>query len=98
MAVRCLLFDIWSVPFMKEAEIQRILAGSWGGEVLHRMQEHHKARLEAQSVRDEYQDAGNFQKRREERKRLKAEQHQQRMALQKEHNRNWREKNQKSDQ
>ncbi len=91
-AIRCLLFDLCSgLPFL-DNEIEAILSGSWAGDVLRRMQEHHKARQAVRRARAAFEAPENVQKRREEKKRLKQEQHQQRLVLKKERDRAWREK------
>lgn len=91
-AVRCLLFDLWSgIPFM-DREVETILNGTWPGRVLHGMQQHHRATQEARRKLQEYDDPVNVQKRREDKKRLTQERHQERLALKKERDRLWREK------
>jgi hypothetical protein len=88
-AARCLVFDICGA--IGERETARILGGSWGGDVLRRMQEHSRALLEARHAREEYEDSSNVRKRREEKKRIAQEKHQRRLALKKERDRAWRE-------
>ena len=48
-AVRCLVFDICHA--IGEVEAERLLGESWGGNVLRRMQEHHRAELGARRTR-----------------------------------------------
>jgi hypothetical protein len=96
-AVRCLLFDLWSgLPFVYR-EVETILDGTWAGGVLVGMQEHHTATQEARRKLEEYEDPVNVQKRREEKKRLNQEKHQERLALKKERDRLWREEHGKTD-
>ena len=89
-ATRCILFDICSSIVMR-INTWPILKGSWAGTVLHSMEEHHRVRQSERRAFEEYQDPANVQKRRDEKKRLKQERHQQRLALQKERNRIWHE-------
>lgn len=95
-AVRCILIDLWSGIPLLDKDIERILSGSWCDDVLHRMQEHYEAKMAKRRAREEYEDPGNVQKRREEKKRLKQEQHQRRLAIKKERDRSWHEKHGKS--
>ena len=94
-ATRCLLFDLAHI--IREAELVRILDKNWAGSVLHSMQQHYKERQAATRARQEYEDPVNIHKRREEKKRLKQERHQQRLALKKERDRIRREKHGKLD-
>lgn len=91
-AVRLMLFEIW--PFLGkedgESELERILRRTWAGQVLADMKAHWVARREAQRVHEEHE--ANAPKRREEKKRLKAEQHAARLAAKVQRNRLWREK------
>ena len=93
--VMCLLVDICGK--IGETETATVLVGSWSGSLLRRMQEHNAARVAASRARDAFE--ANAQTRRAEKKRLKQEQHQERLARKKEHDRVWREKreNQTSD-
>jgi hypothetical protein len=61
------------------------------------MQAHSEQREHARRVHEAFQDPANVQKRREEKKRLKQEQHEKRLALKKERDRLWREKHEKQD-
>lgn len=94
-AARCLVFDICHA--IGEVEAASILGDSWGGNVLRRMQEHHRAELAARRARDEYENSASARKRHEEKKRIAKEAHQQRLALKKERDRVWRESQRKSD-
>ena len=85
-AVRCLICDLWSGIPVIDQEIEKRLAGSWAGEVLDRMKEHHQARLAAR----ELQSPANAKKRHDEKKRLKQEQHLGRLALKQERDKLWR--------
>lgn len=94
-AVRCLLFDLWSGVSLLDNEIESLLDGTWAGGVLARMKEHHRARMAARRAHEEFQQGA--QGRREEKIRLRQQQHQARLALKKERDRLWREKQAKSD-
>ncbi len=92
-AVRCLLFDLWSGISVLGNDLKYLevlLAGSWAGDVLRRMKEHHEAQQAARRAAAELQ--ANALKRRGEQKRLKQEQHEKRLAIKKERDRLWREK------
>ncbi|MEK6299354.1 MAG: hypothetical protein AABO41_01420 [Acidobacteriota bacterium] len=96
-AVRCLLFDLWSgLPFI-DRDVETILDGTWAGRILRGMQEHQKATQEARRELEEYEDPVNVEKRREEKKRLKQEKHQERLALKKDRDQLWRERPDKMD-
>lgn len=96
-AVRCLLFDLWSgIPIFDKA-IEDLLAGTWAGDVLCRMKEHYEAKERTRRAREEFEDPVNVRKRREEKKRLKQEQHQKRLELKKERDRLWRQNNGKAE-
>ena len=92
-AARCLLFDICKT--IGEAETEQVLGDSWGGNVLRGMQEHDDARQAESRVRAA--DEIDARKRREERKRLTQERHQQRLALKVERDRLWREQHRKEE-
>lgn len=96
-AVRCLLFDCWSGMPLLDNDIEAVLTDSWAGDILRDMKKHHAAREVERRTRAEMQDPSNVQKRREERKRLKQEQHEQRLAAKKERDRIWREKHGEAD-
>src|SRR5258708_2467048 len=87
-AVRCLLFDMCRT--IGETEIAHVLGDSWGGDVLRGMQEHFRARQSARRARAE--DETTARKRRDEKKRLAQEKHQQRLTKKKVRDRKWREK------
>lgn len=91
-AVRCLIGDLWSGIPIIDQEIEKRLAGSWAGEVLDRMKEHHQARLAAL----ELQSPASAIKRHEEKKRLKQEQHLRRLALKRERDKLWHATNSKT--
>lgn len=95
-AVRFLLYDLWASWVLRETDSENLLAGSWAGSILDRMKTHYEARMAAQRRREELNNPANVQKRREERKRLKQEQHELRLARKKERDRIWREQHQKS--
>lgn len=91
--VRCILFDIWRI--IGEAEMEKILSGTWAGEVLRRMQEHYKERMAAILAQEAFEAKAQHQ--RAGKKRLKQEQHQQRLNLKKERDKIWFEKHGKID-
>ena len=84
-AVRCLLFDLWTGLPAFDAEIESPIEGTWAGGVLGRMKAHHAARQAALRAHEEFQAAAP--RRREEKKRLKAKQHQDRLERKKERDR-----------
>jgi len=92
--VRCILYDLWSV--LPPPTVRSVLAGTWPGDVLKDMEEHHSKVQAAQRAREEFEDPVRVQQRREEKKRLRQERHQQRLALKVERDRIWREKHEKS--
>jgi hypothetical protein len=96
-AVRCLLVDLWSGIPLLDRDIAALLAGSWAGDILQMMNEHHEAREADRRARDEFQSPAAVQKRREEKKLLNQEQHEKRLALKKGRDRLWREKHRKAD-
>jgi hypothetical protein len=81
--VRLVLFDIWYAidEFTADRELEPILVGTWGGEVLARMKAHHAAREAARRRFEESQDPIIVQARREEKRRLRQEKHAERIAL-----------------
>jgi len=106
-AVRCILSDLWSgAPILDSeigsrtllphSEIEALLGSTWAGDLLHRMKEHHEAREAERRTREVFQNPANVQKRREEKKRLKQEQHKRRLALKQERDRLWRVKHGKA--
>ncbi len=94
-AVRYLLVALRNgIPLGLRLEL--VLAESWAGHVLDRMKEHHAGRNEERRERAEFQRPANVQTRREEKKRLKQEQHHKRLVLKKERDRLWREHHEKA--
>ena len=93
-AVRCLLFDIWRPSTRDEIEAQ--LAGSWAGRILAGMKDHYAAVVARRRAHEEMQDPINVQRRREEKKRLRQEKHQERLRLKKKRDALWR-KNHEAD-
>ncbi len=89
-AVRCLLVDLSSPIPILNAELYSVLDGTWAGELLRKMEDHENARTKERRARDEYEDPVNIQKRRDEKKRLKAERHRERLEQKKERDRLWR--------
>jgi hypothetical protein len=96
-AVRLVIFELRTGVPLLDREIKRLLAGSWAGEVLASMKTHYAAREAADRARAELEDPVKVQQRRDERKRLRREKHEQRLALKKERDRIWREKQGKVD-
>jgi hypothetical protein len=90
--VRCILFDLWTAIPLFDIDIEILLAETWAGDILRKMKEHHDAREAERLARDTSQNSTNVQKRREEKKRLKQEEHEKRLALKKERDRRWHEK------
>lgn len=88
-AGRCVVFDICSA--IGEVEAEQLLGQGWGGDVLRRMQEHHRRATAARRAKAEYEDPARVQERREEKKRVAQQRHEQRLALKKERDRTWRE-------
>lgn len=88
-AGRCVVYDICSA--MGEREAEQLLGQGWGGDVLRRMQEHHRRVVEARRAKAEYEAPARVQERREERRRVAQQRHEQRLTLKKERDRTWRE-------
>ncbi len=88
-AGRCVVFDICSA--IGEVEAEQLLGQGWGGDVLRRMQEHHRRVTAARRAKAEYEDPARVQERREEKKRVAQQRHEQRLALKNERDRTWRE-------
>ena len=91
-ALYILLTDLRSV--IGAGEMIRILgdAETWAGREFHDLRDSEKARNDAARARVEYFSPANVQKRRDEKKRVRQEKHQQRLALKKERDQKWREK------
>jgi hypothetical protein len=81
-AVRLVLTDIWVALGDAKAEqaIEPLLTGSWAGDLLLRMKQHHAALLEADRKRQEEQDPVHIGARRTEKRRLKQQRHADRLA------------------
>jgi len=88
-ATRCVLFDLSQSFVLTSSEGDLMLEGSWAGEVLKRMRAHYESRLAAQQRHEELNDPVGAQKRRDEKKRLRREKHEMRLALKKERDRIW---------
>jgi hypothetical protein len=88
---------LWSGTPWFDHDIEVLLAGTWAGDILRGMKEHHEALEVERRARDEFQAPAAVQKRREEKKLLKQKQHEKRLALKQERDRLWREKNVKAD-
>ena len=93
-AIRLVLFNIWTV--LGEAAMARkfepLLAGSWAGGILERMKAQYKAESERRKAIAEFQDPVCVQQRQEEKRARKEQKHKERLALKKERDRIWREK------
>lgn len=88
-AVRFLLYYLWGSWVLGGVESEELLSGSWAGAVLQRMKAHHEAQRDAQRKFEELNTPAEIEKRREEKKRLKQERHESRLAKKKEHDRVW---------
>jgi hypothetical protein len=90
-AVRLILFEIWRMigTVVAEREIEPILAGTWACGVLARMKAHHQARLNAHRAHAESE--AELQQRRQEKRRLRQEEHAERLERKKQRDRIWRE-------
>lgn len=91
-AVRLVLFEIWSTlkPWGADTDLDEILQRTWAGSILAGMRAHAAGRDAARRAHAE-SEAG-AEKRREEKKRLKQEQHAKRLTAKVERDRLWREK------
>ena len=81
-AIRCVLYDVWRVlpkDIFQDEFVPR-LGNSWSGAVLHEMQEYEQRRQAARQRQAEYESPIAVAARREERRRLKQEQHAARLA------------------
>jgi hypothetical protein len=89
-AVRCLLAEFWTgVPFVDNETVE-MLGESWPGQIMREMRAHHEAVQENRRREAEYNSPENIQKRRDEKKRIRQEQHQERLKLKVERDRIWR--------
>jgi hypothetical protein len=88
-ATRCLVYDLCSA--LGERDVERLLGQSWAGEVLHGMRAHEHAVRDARRAREAYEGQEATLRRRDERKRLAQERHQQRLLLKQDRDRKWRE-------
>ncbi|MBK7931991.1 MAG: hypothetical protein IPK01_00560 [Acidobacteria bacterium] len=75
-----------------DLECRTLQRSRWnmGGRIARKMEDHENARTKERRARDEYEDPVNIQKRRDEKKRLKAERHRERLEQKKERDRLWR--------
>jgi hypothetical protein len=91
-AVRLVLTDIWAALGDAKADqvIEPALTGSWAGDLLVRMKQHHVALTEADRLRREEQDPARVEAQREENRRLKQQRHADRLARKHERDRNRR--------
>ncbi|MGH7862902.1 MAG: hypothetical protein ACREOS_11775 [Candidatus Dormibacteraceae bacterium] len=83
-AVRLILYEIWYTlgPRTAEEQLRPILEGTWAGDVLTRMKEHHQALMEARRHHEEENDPERVRQRREEKRRLRQEKHAERLIQQ----------------
>lgn len=81
-AARFVLVDAWQALGGPASEpvLEALLAGTWAGDVLARMQAHHRERVAARLRYEETQDPIRVQERRDEKRRLKQEQREERLA------------------
>jgi hypothetical protein len=91
-AVRLILYDCWSALWANTSLMAETLADSWARGVLARMQGHYQERLRVERERVEFEDPVRVERRRAEKRRLKAEQHAARLERKKERDREWRER------
>jgi hypothetical protein len=91
-AVRYVLIVAWHSSALGHKDIETLLANSWTGSILSRMQTHYESRVAARRAYEELNSPANVQIRREAKKRLKQEQHEMRLALKKERDKVWRER------
>jgi sRNA-binding protein len=98
-AMRCVLFDVWSAwkPVVFSAELVPMLAGTWAGEVLDRMEQHYLQRQAEAQRWTEVENPEAVARRREEKRRLKEQRHAERLEAKKERDRVWREEHQRQD-
>jgi hypothetical protein len=93
-AVRLLLFDLYTAVGSSVADhiFAPVLANTWAGDVLARMKAHYARRVEAVRRHEAMHDPEVVARRRAEKKRLKQQQHAERLARKAERDRLWREK------
>lgn len=97
-AVRLLLHELWSSCYpLGRIYLLAPLEGSWAGRLLEGMIEHHEAREAARRAHAEFNSPEQIARRREEKKRLKQERHQQRLAEKKERDRLYWERKRKEE-
>jgi hypothetical protein len=87
--IRLILFDICNK--VGEAEVAQILKGTWSGGILQDMQAHQRAEVLRHRNHAEKNDPEAIEKRREEKRRMKAEKHASRLAAKIERDRHRRE-------
>lgn len=89
--IRYLVLRVWWVLGGEKSELkmERALTGSWAGDVLTRMQAHHKEREAERRAWEKRHDPIAAQLRRKEKMRLKQEQHVKRLVQQKERANEW---------
>jgi hypothetical protein len=92
-AVRMVLFDLWTSLMLHNNE--HLLGESWAGDVLQRMKAHYEAVLARSKAIAESQDPVLVQQRRLEKRNVKQQKHEERLAQKKERDRIWREEEQR---
>ena len=93
-AIRLILYDIWYAlgPAAAERDLLPVLQDTWAGDLLARMKEHYRLRVEAYRRHEERSDPDKARLRRAERKGLRQAKHAGRLAKKKERDRLWRKK------
>lgn len=88
-AIRLILFDIWNTlgEATAEAEVTRILDGTWAGSILDGMKTHHRAEEKRRREHAEKNDPALIEKMREEKRRAKEQKHLARLAAKSERDR-----------
>ncbi len=88
-AIRLILFDIWNMlgEATAEAELGRVLDGTWAGSILEGMKTHHRAEEKRRREHAEKNDPALIEKTREEKRRAKEQRHLARLAAKSERDR-----------
>jgi hypothetical protein len=95
--IRQLITMLWSDIPLFDNQLEDLLIGSYAGYILEAMKKHYAEEIKSRRQKEEYERPINAQKRHEEKKRLKQEQHQIRLSLKKERDRIWHEGHKKID-
>ncbi|MFC1805392.1 hypothetical protein ACFL09_00230 [Planctomycetota bacterium] len=98
-AVRLIFCEVWSSVGRPTGECvyQPMLEGTWAGDVLRAMQEHHRGRMEDRRQHDLASSPEAAQARREEGRRLRQQKHAERLARKRERDRLWFEQHPRED-